>query len=218
NAAARVRSTRHHAEGAIDCAQHAFELVSAAHDETGGRDHAVRTLPARQLGRFFDAVDGNFRRAPKHGKHGAILEEIDRVVPPLAGSDLAAVKAEDAIELAPIEAHAVRRGGGRSGGGLAPMDLTRVSIAVTHATPPPRDGSMRVMIARETHGGKCRCLVAGATRSSDNMTSVPHKVVKGNIMLPDCLHAPWIDPVSELLPALRPGSPSASRSYRPAQG
>jgi len=103
--------------------------MSAAHDETGGRDHAVRTLPARQLGRFFDAVDGNFRRAPKHGKHGAILEEIDRVVPPLAGSDLAAVEAEDAVELLPLEGHSADGGEWRCAGILAPAELTWLIVS-----------------------------------------------------------------------------------------
>src|SRR6516164_155021 len=183
------RSTGHDAERAIDGAQHAFEFVPAPYDEAGGRDHAIRALPARQLGRFFNAIDGNFRCTPEDRENGAILEEVDGVIAPLSSGDLAAVKAEYAIEFAPIEAHPACHGGGRSVRGLAPMKLARFGIAVIPATPPPRDGLTTFMIARDPRGGKGRWPATGETRSCDKMTSVPHTFVKGNIMLPDCRQA-----------------------------
>ena len=92
-------------------AQHAIELVAAPDDQPGGGHHAVGALAARQAGIFLDAVDRHFRGAAEHREHGAVLEEVDRVIAPLAGGDHAAVEAEDAVEFAPVEGHLVAGGG-----------------------------------------------------------------------------------------------------------
>src|SRR5262249_39182628 len=117
---------------------HRVELVAAAHDQTRRRDHAIGALPARELRTFLDAVDRNFGGAAEHGEHRAVLEEVDGVVTPFAGGDLAAVKAENAVELAPVESEWVWGGEGQRARGLAPMDLAGLGIAVAHAAPPSR--------------------------------------------------------------------------------
>ena len=48
----RSSELRHHAQRLVDRAQHAVELVAAAHDQAGGGDHAVGALAARQLRDF----------------------------------------------------------------------------------------------------------------------------------------------------------------------
>jgi len=90
-------------------------------------------LAARQFGIFFNAVDRHFRRTTEHRKHGPILEEVDRVVAPLAGGHHAAVEAKDAVQFAPVEGDLV--GGGRRRAG-APVNLARVRFAKRHAAPP----------------------------------------------------------------------------------
>src|SRR5208337_1313641 len=102
------------------------------HDETGCRHDAVGSLAARELRAFLDTVDRNLAGAAKDGEHRAIPEEVDCIVPPFAGGNLAAVEAEYAIELAPVESHAGRGGGRRSGRRLAPVKLARFSIAIAH--------------------------------------------------------------------------------------
>src|SRR5262245_32383804 len=125
----------HHAERLVDRVQHALELVATAHDQAGGRDHAVGTLPARQPGMLLDTVDRNFGGAAEHREHRAVPQKIDGVVAPFAGGDLAAIEAENAVELAPVESHAAG-GGERRVTRLAPMELARFSLAVAHAAPP----------------------------------------------------------------------------------
>src|SRR5262245_13821122 len=131
-----IWSAGHHAQRFVDRAQHAVELVSAAHDETGRRDDAVGALPTRQFRALLDAVDRNLAGASKHGKHRAVLEEIDGVVAPFTGGDLAAVETEDAVELAPVEGHSACGGEGRSAWGLAPVQLARFCFGGVHAAPP----------------------------------------------------------------------------------
>ena len=114
-------------------AQHAIELVAAAHDQAGRRNHAVGALAARQPRIFLDAVDRDFRGAAEHREHRAVLEKIDGVIAPFAGGDHAAVEAENAVELAPVEGH-LTGGGGRSK--LAPAPLARFDFADVHAAPP----------------------------------------------------------------------------------
>jgi len=116
--------------------QHAIELMPAPHDQTGGGDDAVGALPARELRTFLDAVDWNFRCAAKDGEHRAVLEKIDGVIPPFTGRDLAAVEAENTVELAPVERHAACGGEGRRARRGAPVKLARFDIAVAHAAPP----------------------------------------------------------------------------------
>ena len=111
-AAAQPRTTR--LESLVEHAQHAVEFVAAPHDQAGRRDHAVGALAARQPRIFLDAVDRDFGAAAEHREHRAVLEEIDGVVAPFSGGDHAAIKAEDAVELAPVEGH-LRLSGAKGG-------------------------------------------------------------------------------------------------------
>src|SRR5207344_2517173 len=119
----RLGSSCDHAQRGVDRVQHAVELVAAPHDETGGRYHAVGALPARELGTFLDAIERNLRSAAEHGKHRAILEEVDGVIPPFASRHLAAVETENPVELAPIKRHAACGGEGRGARRDAPVKL-----------------------------------------------------------------------------------------------
>jgi len=105
-------SARDHAERAIDGSQHTLKLVTAPHDQSGRRDHAVDALTTRQSWILFDSIDRHFRAAAEDGEHRAVLEEVDRVIAPLTGGDLAAIEGEETVELAPIEGHAARWDGG----------------------------------------------------------------------------------------------------------
>src|SRR5215467_15185228 len=103
--------------------------MAAPHDQAGGRDDAVGALAARQAGALLDAVDRDFGAAAEDGKDRTVLQEVDRVVAPFTGGNLAAVEAEQAIELTPVEGHSV--GGGEGYMGLAPMKLAGFGIART---------------------------------------------------------------------------------------
>jgi len=52
----------------------------------------IRTLAARKLWIFLDSVDRHFAGAAEHRKYGAIFQEVDCVVTPLAGSDFAPIQ------------------------------------------------------------------------------------------------------------------------------
>src|SRR5262249_57505412 len=110
--------------------------MAAAHDQTCRRDHAIGALPARELRTFLDAVDRNFGGAAEHGEDRAVLEEVDSVVTPFAGGDLAAVKAENAVELAPVEGDSAGGGEGQRAPGFAPLELARPGIPLPHPPPP----------------------------------------------------------------------------------
>src|SRR5262249_47235649 len=103
---------------------------------------------------LFNAIDRHLGRAAEHGEHRPVLEEVDSVVAPFAGSDLATVQTENAVELAPVEGHPAYGGGGRSTPGLAPVELARLDFAVAHAAPPTRDKWITIMIAPDTDMGK----------------------------------------------------------------
>ena len=64
-----------------------------------------------QSGIFFDAINRHFRGAAEHREHGAVFQEVDGVVAPLAGGDHASIEIEDAFKLAPTEGDLVRGGG-----------------------------------------------------------------------------------------------------------
>src|ERR1041384_2696137 len=69
----------------VDRAQHILELMAALDDEPGRRDDAVGALLARETRILLDPVERNLGRAPENRKHRAVLEEVDRVITPLAG-------------------------------------------------------------------------------------------------------------------------------------
>src|ERR1043166_8065344 len=89
-------SIRHQPHRLVEHAEHAVELMAALEDEPGRRNDAVDALAARETRIFFDAVNGDFRGAAEYREHGAVLEEVDRVIAPFPGRDLAAVESEDA--------------------------------------------------------------------------------------------------------------------------
>ena len=121
----------------IQHAQDAVEFVAAAHDVAGRGDHAIGALAAREFGMFLDPVDRKFGGAPENGKHRAVLQEINRVIAPLAVGDLASIETQDAIEFAPFEGDLIEGGGGRTADrGRAPAELARVTVAEAHAAPP----------------------------------------------------------------------------------
>src|SRR5262249_16017351 len=141
-----------HPQRAVEGAEHAVKLLPAAQDVTGRGDHAVRALTAGDARAFLDAVDREFDGAAENGKHGPVFEEIDCVVAPFAGGDLAAVEAEIAVKLTTAESD-FACGGGHTN--LAPAQRARFSIAEFH-TAPPVSLKLRygVMIAPDGRDGK----------------------------------------------------------------
>src|SRR6516225_5878336 len=115
------------------------------------RHHAVGALTAGAARTLLDAVDREFAGAAKNGKHRAVFEEIDSVVAPLAGGDLAAVETENPVEFAPTEGD-LDCGGGRAN--LAPAQRARFSVAEFHAAPPSSKFRSAVMIAPDERAGK----------------------------------------------------------------
>src|SRR3981081_2119885 len=122
-------SPRHHAQRPIERAQHAVKLVAAAHDQAGRGDHAIGALAARQALTLLDAVDRDFAGPAKNGKHRAVFEKVDGVIAPFAGGDLAAIEAENAVELTPVERHSGCGGERDNTRGLAPVKLAWFGIA-----------------------------------------------------------------------------------------
>src|SRR6516162_4449228 len=100
--------------------------MAAPKNQSGGRDHAVGALPARQPRTFFDAINRDVAGASKNRKHRPISEEIDRVIAPFAVRYLATVEAQNAIELTALE-HDGWSGG--EPGSVAPARLAGVSFA-----------------------------------------------------------------------------------------
>src|SRR5262249_46808803 len=136
-------SVRHEAHRFVERAKHAVEFVAALEDEARRRNDAVDALAARETRIFFDAVNGDFRGAPEHREHRAVLEEVDGVTAPFAGRHLGAVESEDAAQFPPLEGH-VAGGDGRGTARLAPADLAGFGFAKPegHAAPPCERGFM----------------------------------------------------------------------------
>src|SRR5580698_5644440 len=128
-----ARLASHHAERAVERAEHPVELGTAANDMAGGGNHAVGALAATQFWIFLDTVDRHFRGAAENRKHRTILEEIDGVIPPFAGSHFAAIEPKNAVELTPAESH-FACGGGRAL--LAPAPRAWIGLADIHTAPP----------------------------------------------------------------------------------
>src|SRR5580704_17383807 len=117
----------------------------------GGRNHAEGALAAAEFRVLLDAVDRNFAGAAENRKYRAVFQEIDCVITPLAGGDLAAIKAKDAVELAPAESH-FACGGVRTL--LAPAPPAWIDLAEVHAAPPSVTRASRSLHdrARTDHG------------------------------------------------------------------
>jgi hypothetical protein len=108
----------------VDRPQHPVEFMPAPKDQSSRRHDAVSTLPLRQPGIFFDAIDGDFGSPAEDRKHRAVLQEVDSVIPPFAFGDLASVKTKNAAKLAPVEGHLSGHGLSRGAlGGDALDDL-----------------------------------------------------------------------------------------------
>src|SRR5437016_710238 len=103
--------------------------MAAAHDQASRRNHAIGALAARQSRAFLDAIDWDFRGSAEHREHGPVSQEVDGVVTPFAGSNLAAVEIEKAVELVPVKGHGRSGGVGRSAQGIAPGELAGFRIA-----------------------------------------------------------------------------------------
>src|SRR5271170_2728915 len=147
-----MRSAGDHAKRAVERAEYAIKLLAAAQNVTGRRDYAVGALPASKPRILLDAINGEFAGAAENGEHSPVLEKIDGVITPLAGGDLAAVKAENAVKLAPAEGD-LACGGGRAQ--LAPAKHARFSFAECHAAPPVSlKLHGRFMIAPDARVGK----------------------------------------------------------------
>jgi hypothetical protein len=109
----------------VERAQHALELAAAAQDQAGRGNHAVGALTALEPRIFLDAVDRDLAGMTKHRKHRAVVEEINCVIAPLAGRDLAAIETKNAIKFAPAEGNLAGAGGTQ----LAPAPGPPVALA-----------------------------------------------------------------------------------------
>jgi hypothetical protein len=158
----RLFSTRNDPQRAVEGAEHTLELLAAAHDVTRCGDHAVSTLSAPKPWVLLDPINREFAGAAENRKYRAIFEEIDGVITPFAGSDLAAIETENAIKLTPAEGN-LACGGGRSK--LAPAPRARFDFAECHAAPPlSLKFHCRFMIAPDGCAGKG--FAAGRRRSA----------------------------------------------------
>src|SRR5215831_12601473 len=85
--------------GALKHGEHPNKVVAALEDEAGGRHDAVGALSPRQPRMLLDAVKGYFAGVAEGTEHCLVAPEIDGVVAPFAGGDLAAVEIEDGAQL-----------------------------------------------------------------------------------------------------------------------
>src|SRR5215207_10054582 len=103
--------------------------MTAAQDEPGRRDHAVRALLAGKPRIFLDAIERDFGSAAENRKHRAVLQEVDGVIAPFAVGDHAAVEIENAVEFEAVErdtiGRSVRSGGARHCAKLAWISVLR---------------------------------------------------------------------------------------------
>src|SRR6201987_4722790 len=156
-----IMSAHHYPQRAVKRAEHPIQLLASTQDVSGRRNNAVGAMAARQLGIFFDAVDRNFAGAAEHRENRAIFEEIDGVIAPLAGRNLAAIKPQEPVELAAAERHFVS---GDARTMLVPAPRAWIDFAEIHGgascliEPDPQAHvhpcHLCVMIAPEPRGGK----------------------------------------------------------------
>src|ERR1700722_11168490 len=91
------------AERFIKGTQHAVELLAAADDQTGRRDQAIGALPPCEPRVLLDTVERDLAGAAKDREDRTVLQEIDGIVAPFAGRDLAAIETEQAAQLGTVE-------------------------------------------------------------------------------------------------------------------
>src|SRR5262245_49068382 len=72
----------------LEHGEHAVKLVAAPQNAPVRRDYAPGALPARIGGAFLDLIERRFAGAPIDGEQRTIGQGVERVVAPLARSDL----------------------------------------------------------------------------------------------------------------------------------
>src|SRR4029450_9381834 len=104
--------------------------MAAPQNQSGRGNPAIGALPPADARILLDAIDWHFRCATEDRENRPILQEVDGVIAPFAGGDLAAIRAEDAIELFALERD-VSGGGESCGAGrrFAPAKLAGVGLA-----------------------------------------------------------------------------------------
>src|SRR5262245_7653978 len=83
------------AQALVERAKHAGEVMTALEYQPGGRNDAIGALAAGEFRRLLDAVKRNFGRAPEHGEHRLLAQDIDGVIAPLTARHFAAVDIQD---------------------------------------------------------------------------------------------------------------------------
>ena len=94
----------------------------------------ARALLAREARILLDPVERDLGRAAEYRKHRAVFQKIYRVIAPFAGSNHAAIEAENAVEFTPGESYFSGDDGVTAAS--APALLARIGFAERHAAPP----------------------------------------------------------------------------------
>src|SRR5262249_49105654 len=92
-------------------AQHAGKIVAALEDEAGRRHHAVGALASGEPRVLLYAVKRHLAGMAKGAEYGLFAAEIDGIVAPFPGGDLAAVKIEDRAQLGARKENSAGNGG-----------------------------------------------------------------------------------------------------------
>src|SRR5665213_1650600 len=89
----------------VEDLQHLRQVGTALENHPARRDHAILALAGPQPGAFLDTEQGIFGGAAKDREHRPLVQEIQRIVAPFAGSDHAAIDGQDAIEFGTVESN-----------------------------------------------------------------------------------------------------------------
>src|SRR4029078_13499225 len=94
-------------QASVQRAEHTAKIVAALQDQARCRDHAVYTLPARELRLLLEAVNGAPARAAKPRAHRLLVQIVDGVVAPFAARDLPSIDIENLREFLTAECYDV---------------------------------------------------------------------------------------------------------------
>ena len=83
--------------------QHLLEIMPALQHQAIGIDHRPLTLPVSQFRLFLDRIKRYFARPLEDGKDRAVLEHVNRIVPPFACSNPLRITLEKRTEIVAIE-------------------------------------------------------------------------------------------------------------------
>src|SRR6185312_17050514 len=83
--------------------EYAGEFVPAFQNDPARRDHRESALAARELRHLGDLEERHLAGAAEYGEHGTVRKMVDGVVAPFAGSDHAAIDAQDLVEFPAVE-------------------------------------------------------------------------------------------------------------------